>query len=73
MGDIFSQECNVENSRLEMTMLARFFHWGRDEIWSLPVSERRMWLDNLTELEEKRADMAKDAMNDSGDLADSVK
>ena len=40
----FLTQCNVNNAYNEMHVLAYIYHWDRDSIWNIPISERKKWV-----------------------------
>lgn len=38
---------NLEVTLLEINNLAYFYHWGRDECWNTPCTERGVWNDRI--------------------------
>lgn len=45
-GDI-SAHVNLEVTIMEIHNLAYFYHWGRDECWNLPCTERGVFNDKI--------------------------
>lgn len=49
--EFFGQDILI-NSPIEVTLmeihnLAYFYHWGREECWNMPCTERGMWNDKI--------------------------
>ena len=38
------QHSSRESAIGEMHILAYCYHWGRDTLWDMSISERRMWV-----------------------------
>lgn len=73
MGDIILLNSDFDSAKKQMTLLARYFHWSRDEIWNLPILERISWIKELIDLEERERKAAKKiSENPEEDLADTL-
>ena len=45
---------SYENAVKEMHILAYCYHWGRNDLWDMSCSERRMWCEMV--LAQKKAE-----------------
>lgn len=41
----FLNQCSIERAYNEMHVLAYIYHWDRDSLWNIPISERRKWVE----------------------------
>lgn len=41
-----------ENTKIEVHIIAYIYHWGRSEILSLPINERKMYVEFIKEQKE---------------------
>ena len=47
----------------EMHILAYCYHWDRDTLWSLPRSERKMWVEIVREQKKVENNSSNDSDN----------
>lgn len=48
----FLNQCNVNQAYYEMHILAYIYHWDRNSIWDLPISERKRWVQLIKDQKE---------------------
>ena len=52
----FLAYCDIDRAYEEMHILAYLYHWDRNSLWDIPISERRKWVSIVLEQQQREQD-----------------